>query len=84
MPSPLVAAAAAAGLIAVVGGLSMLHGGQPAVPTVTPEEGTGIASAELLDDLAVLEALEILEDEDLDVLEDLDDVDDETLEVLGG
>lgn len=72
---PLPAAAAAAAVILAAGGYVALKG--RVGPGDTPPET-------LLSDLAVLEALDVLEDRDLEVVDRLDDIPEEELEVLGG
>jgi hypothetical protein len=86
LPAPIAATAAAAALLAVAGGFAMLNqGGTVDDPsTIGNGEQVESASAELLDNLLVLEALEVLEDEDLELLDELEGLDEETLEVLGG
>ena len=77
---PLPAAAAAAVILAVGGVALFVHSrGRPgdAAPAEAPPE-------QLLDNLAVLESMDVLEDGDLDALDKVTDLGDEDLAVLGG
>ena len=55
---------------------------------VAPPDGGSVAAAAppeaLLENLAVIESLDVLQDADLDVVERLSDMGDEDLAVLGG
>jgi len=87
MPPPAWAAAAAAAVILVAGGLHFAGDGDEKDPakgvdyetarTLEPPPG-------LLDDLAVLEAMDLLQDDDLRLLDRLADYDEEDLALLGG
>ncbi len=79
LPLP-VAAAAAAAILLAAGGALVLHsrgGKEPPVVAEAPPDA-------LLENLAVLESLDALEDRDLEVLDRLSGLGDEDLEVLGG
>ena len=91
LPRP--AAAAAAVILAAGGGFLLLRGdgggvGAGAATGVAPPAGgAGAAAAPpeaLLENLAVIESLDVLQDADLDVVERLSDMGDEDLAVLGG
>ncbi len=78
---PLPAAAAAAALLLVSGGVALYVRGAgdrvPSAPAEAPPE-------QLLDDLALLEAMDVLQDGDLDALDRTTDLGEEDLAVLGG
>ena len=63
-------------------------GGEDAATGVAPPDGGSVAAAAppeaLLENLAVIESLDVLQDADLDVVERLSDMGDEDLAVLGG
>ena len=72
---PLPAAAAAAAILVAVGATAALRGRGAA---------SDLPSETLLADLAVLEALDVLQDDDLELVDRLDELPEDDLEILGG